>query len=59
MNKGLFVIFIAIFASTLSIVIQMFMRGREMSPLFKRIMTGLFVAGVIVFILMVTVILRR
>jgi len=59
MNKGLFVIFIAIFASTLSIVIQIFMRGREMNPALKRITTGLFVAGVIMFMLMVTIILRR
>jgi hypothetical protein len=59
MNKGLFVIFIAIFASTLSIVIQMFTRGREMSPALKRVTTGLFVAGVIMFILMVTIILQR
>ncbi len=50
MNTTMFIIIIAIVASLVPIIFQYYTRDREMSPTTRRLMWGLFVVGVVVFI---------
>lgn len=50
MNATMFVIIIAVVASLVPIIFQYYTRDREMSPTARKVMWGLFIVGVVVFI---------
>ncbi len=55
----MFVILIAIIATLASIIIQFYMRDREITPALRRTIWGLFIAGVSVLIITVAVLITR
>jgi len=59
MNKALFVIIIAIVATMTSIMIPIFMRGREVSTAVRRLLWIIFIAGVAALIITIILIVTR
>ena len=55
----MFVIAVAILATLTSIIIQFYMKDREITPALRRTIWGLFIAGVSVLIITVAVLLTR
>jgi hypothetical protein len=45
MNKALYVILIAIIATLISTMVPLFLRGRDVSPAFRRLLWISFLAG--------------
>jgi hypothetical protein len=59
MNKGMLVIIIAIVATLISTLLQILMRGREISPTVQKSIWGVFLAGVSVLIITVIIMIAR